>query len=392
MDTPWNWQQPDWPQFSYDPSQLFHREQEFLTCAGELSGVVRHLKRDEQTALVIELIGLEAFKTAEIEGELLDRESLQSSLLKHFGLAASTPKQAPREYGLAELMSHLYQTYSTPLTHEMLGEWHRMLMNGRRDLSTIGAYRSNREPMQVVSGYLHRPKVHFEAPPSDRVQQEMETFVRWFNRTSPEGDEPLSVLARAGLCHHWFLAIHPFEDGNGRIGRALVEKVLAQQLGHPTLTALSAVIEADKKAYYAALAKQNTSNRVDGWLAYFSSVLLEAQRDGLRRIEFSLQKTRFFDDYGHQLNKRQLKAIQRMLKEGLAGFQGGLSVKNYLAITGAARATATRDLQDLVDKGIFRRTGETRSVRYWLNLPEVLGINTLFANPVKVINKGQSCP
>jgi len=185
--------------------------------------------------------------------------------------------------------------------------------------------------------------VHYEAPPSDAVPAEMDAFIQWFNDSSPEhtgnGKAPLKALERAGVAHLYFLAIHPFEDGNGRIARALVNKILAQHLGKPSVVALSKVIESKKKHYYEALAKHNTSNHLDGWLAYFADVIVEAQAYTQARIEFTLQEARLFERHQGELNERQAKVMHRLFQAGQEGFSGGLSAKNYMSMTGTSPVT-----------------------------------------------------
>ena len=334
-----------------------------------LAGTVRHLGPDDKDQLTVEAIGTEAVTTSEIEGEILDRASVQSSIRRQLGLAADKRRVRPAEEGIAQVMVDLYRTFATPLSGAMLFGWHRMLMRGRRDLKGVGRYRTGQEPMQVVSGAIHAPKVHFEAPPSSRVPEEMTGFVRWFNRTAPEGSAPLPALARAGIAHLYFVSIHPFEDGNGRIGRAVAEKALAQGIGQPTLTALAATILARRKAYYAALEAANKGNEITSWLAWFAAIAIEAQRRTIARVDFLIDKTRLLDRLRGHLNERQEGALLRMLREGPEGFKGGLSAGNYMSITGASPATATRDLADMVAKGALMRRGELRHARYGVAIP-----------------------
>ena len=365
----WNWQRPDWPNFSWNHVHLRKVEEHFLVGAGVFAGVVKHLGLTDREHLTVEAIGAEAVTTSEIEGEILDRASVQSSIRGQLGLATDNRRVKPAEQGIAEMMVDLYRSFAEPLSEEMLFAWHRMLMKGRGDLRDIGRYRSADEAMQVVSGAIHAPKIHFEAPPSSKVPKEMARFVRWFNRTAPTGVEPLPALTRAGIAHLYFESIHPFEDGNGRIGRAISEKALAQCLGQPTLTALAATILVRRKAYYDALEAANRDNEVTPWLAWFAGVALEAQRRTEARVEFLIDKTRLHDRLRGQLNERQEKALLRMLREGPEGFEGGLSAGNYAAITGASPATATRDLADMVAKAALTRAGERRHARYFAGIP-----------------------
>ena len=365
----WNWQQPDWPNFAWDETRLAKAEGHFLLGAGVLVGTVKHLRQEDREQLTVEAMSTEALTTSEIEGEILDRASVQSSIRKQLGLAADEQRVGPAEQGIAEMMVDLYRTFAEPLSDDMLFAWHRLLLHGRRDLRDIGRYRSGNDPMQIVSGAVYAPKVHFEAPPSSDIPREVARLVAWFNRTAPDGDEPLPALTRAGIAHLYFVSIHPFEDGNGRIGRAIAEKALSQSLDQPSLTALAATILAKRKAYYDALEAATKDNEITAWLSWFAATAIEAQRRTTARVEFLIDKTRLLDRLRGQLNDRQEKALLRMLREGPEGFKGGLSAGNYVSITGASPATATRDLMDLVIKGALFRVGEHRHARYHIAVP-----------------------
>jgi Fic family protein len=364
----WNWEQTDWPEFSYDSKSLEALEQQFLRQSGEFMGVFRHVGGDDQNALRIELISEEAVKTSEIEGEILNRESVQSSLRHQFGLGPEGSNIPAAERGVASMMTDLYEHFARPLNEATLFAWHNHLMGGDKFIKAIGGYRTHDEPMQVVSGPIHKPMVHFEAPPSKVVFAEMRRFITWFNDTAPLGKTPLPALTRAGLVHLYFVCVHPFEDGNGRIGRALAEKSLAQNLGHPSLIALAYTIERKRKDYYAALEHNNKNMEVTDWLQYFAETVIEAQSTTIRRVDFYVAKAKFYERLRGQLGERQAKVIARMFKEGIDGFKGGLSAENYIAITGTSRATATRDLQDLVEKNALTKTGDLRHTRYFLKL------------------------
>jgi len=364
----WNWQQPDWPNFNYDKSLIDDFEKQLLLGAGLLFGAFKHLNEEDKRQLTIELISNEALKTSEIEGEYLDRDSLQSSIRRQFGLIADNRKISPAEQGIAEMMVNVYRSFEAPLSHAMLLEWHKMLTNGRRDLNDIGRYRTHSEPMQIVSGAIYAPKVHFEAPPSSQMMAEMERFIDWFNATASNGTTPLPTLLRAAIAHLYFVSIHPFEDGNGRIGRAIAEKALAQCLGQPTLIAIAYAIERDKKTYYSALERANKQNEITAWLIYFAKTVINAQSYTATWVDFLIKKAKLYDRLRGQINPRQEKALTRMFQEGPDGFTGGLNAEKYIGITGAPRATATRDLQDLVSKGALLRHGERKHTRYFLSL------------------------
>ena len=364
----WNWEKPDWPNFTYDSTALEPLEKRFLLQSGEFIGAFKHIGADDQDTLKIELIGDEAVKTSEIEGEILNRDSVQSSLRHQFGLGAEKSGIPPAERGIAEMMVDLYRNFADALSDKTMFDWHRMLLRGDRSIQVIGGYRTHADAMQVVSGPIHKRTVHFEAPPSSRVPDEMEQFITWFNDTAPGGKTPLSPLTRAGIAHLYFVCVHPFEDGNGRIGRALAEKSLAQNLGQPSLIALAYTIERKRGDYYASLEHNNKETEITSWLEYFANTVLEAQNNTIRRVDFYVAKAKFYGKQRGMLNKRQEKVIARIFREGIDGFRGGLSAENYISITGTSRATATRDLQDLVEKGALTKTGELRHTRYSLNL------------------------
>ena len=364
----WNWQQADWPNFQYDSLALQQLENDFLRRSGVFLGAFLHVSEEEKLCLSIDLMITEALKTSEIEGEILNRESVQSSIRRHLGLTTDRRSVNPAEAGVAEMMVDLYHSFRKPLSHKMLLAWQAMILNGRRDVEQIGAYRKHDDPMQVVSGRLDNPKVHFEAPPSKCIPKEMDRFIDWFNSSASGGKNAVPAVTRAAIAHLYFESIHPFEDGNGRIGRAISEKALAQGSGKPAMVALSQTIFLRRKTYYEMLEKSNKSNIIDGWLAYFGKTILEGQDKGMKLVEFIIQKAKYYERFREKLNLRQLKVMERIFREGIGGFIGGLSAENYLAITGTSRATATRDLVDLVKKGALIRTGMGKGTRYKLPL------------------------
>lgn len=364
----WNWELARWPKFAWNPELLRVREQAFIENAAIAVGTMRHLGKDDREEVVIDLLSSDALSTSAIEGEVLDRESVQSSLRQQLGMSAAAFRSRPAEAGIAEMMADLYRHPLNPITEERLFEWHRMVMNGRRDIAAIGSYRHHNEPMQIISGAFGRERVHFEAPPSNRLAAEMGRLLEWLEQTSPEGADPLAALTRAGIAHLWFESIHPFEDGNGRIGRAIAESALARAISTPTFSALSKSLLRHRKGYYAMLEAASTTLAIDGWLSWFADRALEAQTSADELVRFLIEKTRFMDRLRGALNERQQKVLLRMLAEGPEGFTGGLSASNYATITGAPPSTITRDLSDLVEKGALLRSGERKATRYRLNI------------------------
>ena len=362
----YNWQQPDWPSFRYDISGVQDVFFAFAEKTGHVSGVLKSLSDSTQMEAIIDLMVSEAMKTSEIEGEYLSRQDVISSIRHNLGLDTDKGHIADqRAKGAADLMVDVRNSYKEPLTEDKLFSWHTMLLSAQRRRMAVGAWRTHEEPMQIISSPIGKWKVHFEAPPSDKVPEEMKRFMDWFNATAPgEKGEIKNPVLRSTIAHLYFESIHPFEDGNGRVGRAISEKALSQSLGRPTLLSLSETIEENKKAYYEALKSAQRSNDITDWIIYFSNTALEAQTRAEEKIDFILKKTKFFDRFKKYLNERQLKVICRMFDAGPKGFEGGMSTKKYIAITGASKATATRDLQYLSEIGALKQTGSGRSTRY----------------------------
>ena len=364
----YNWQQNDWPAFRYDLSGLEDVLFTFAERTGRASGLLKGLTADAQVEATIEMMVVEALKTSAIEGELLSRKDVMSSIRHNLGMESGPAVGDKRANGAAALMIDVRNSVAAPLSEPKLFEWHRMIMAGHRRIAS-GQWRTHAEPMQVVSGPVGHERVHFEAPSSATVPEEMTRFIQWFNDTAPGGKQEIRKAAvRSAVAHLYFESIHPFEDGNGRIGRALSEKALSQGLGRPALLSLSRAIEANRKQYYEALQEGQQSNEITAWVSWFVHMVLEAQIQAEEQIEFTLKKTRLFDRWRDQLNERQNQILRCMLDEGPQGFEGGMSAKKYMTITGASKATATRDLQDLADKGIVLPAGGGRSIHYKINL------------------------
>ena len=365
----YNWQRKDWPHFTYDLKPVEDTLYDFAEKAGHITGIWKAIPENMQTEAVVDLMLTEAMKTSEIEGEFLSRKDVLSSIKVNLGLAKKPAKKVDRKAaGIADLMTDARNSFREPLTKEKLFDWQKMIVADERHVA-VGKWRTHKEAMQIISGASGKQKIHFEAPPSAVVKKEMQRFIAWFNNTAPGGKEEIRKSpVRAAIAHLWFETIHPFEDGNGRVGRALAEKVLSQGIGRPVLLSLSRTIEAEKKNYYAALEKAQGSLDITGWIQYFTKTILEAQIQAEEQIEFTLKKIKFFDRYTCDLNARQLRVLHRIFDEGVKGFQGGMNAAKYMGITKTSKATATRDLQELVVLGVFVMAGGGRSAHYELNI------------------------
>ncbi|MFS4493221.1 Fic family protein [Maribacter sp. 2308TA10-17] len=361
----YNWQQKDWPNFQYKTNVIENLLYDFAQRTGRIGGVLDGFSESEKSDAMINLMVSEAIKTSEIEGEYLSRKDVMSSIRRNLGLNPELPiSKDKRVEGVTELMLAIRKHYKAQLTETTLFDWHSMLMKGSKRIE-IGKWRSHEEPMQIVSGAIGREIVHFEAPPSNTVSSEMSKFITWFNDSQNSIKKP---IIRSAIAHLYFETIHPFEDGNGRIGRAIAEKALSQSIGRPVLFSLSKSIESNKNKYYDALKTGQRSNEITDWINYFVRTVLDAQIDAEKEIEFTLKKTKFFDQHKNELNERQQKVVRRMLEEGHQGFEGGMNARKYVSLAGTSKATATRDLQDLVQKGIFKSIGGGRSTRYEIDL------------------------
>ncbi len=364
---PWNWQLPDWPRFRWNPGPLLPLELAFAEGTGVLVGTTAHLEPVWQAQLTVELMSAAALDTSAIEGEILDRESVQSSVRRHLGLQTEHAPERAAEAGIAQLMVELFQHPEVALAPATLADWHRLVMAGRTDIQA-GVYRTHEEPMQIVSGPDYRRRVHFEAPPSSAVPGMMGAFFDWLTDTAPGGATPLPPVTRAGIAHLWFESIHPYEDGNGRLGRALSEQLLAASRPSPSLTGIATTFMRKRKEYYAALEAASRSNDIQDWLEWFAARALESQTHTTALVRFIIAKSRLLAQLRGRLNPRQEKALLRMFRAGPEGFEGGMSAEKYRALTGAAPATASRDLADLVLMGALKRTGERRGTRYHLTI------------------------
>ena len=353
----WIWQRDDWPRITRGCA-IPEAEDAFLASADALRGHMARLDDTARNMLIVDALAWDGWATSAIEGEFLSRSSLQSSLRRRLGLPVEPgAPNGRREQGLAELLLSTMETWRQPLTAEQMKEWQRTLCGHRIDLDVVGEYRTSREPMQVVSARAgHPPTVHYEAPPSAAVADEMARFVRWFNDSEPGGPQPMPAVQRAAWAHHHFVAIHPFEDGNGRIARQLAGKALMQGAESPIAPALATAIEQHRSHYYDALkaSQRFKQPRLDIWTKHFAEMVADGQAGMLSMARFAAAQAMFWDEYRDALTADQSKVAKRLFEAGPAGFLGGLSTKNYATIAKVTEQAAARDIADMVALGALR--------------------------------------
>lgn len=362
------WQDLNWPKLHYDVALVGAEIARARRAQGVVEGKLAGLGVDQGTTLVAEAWSQEAVATAAIEGERLDLLAVRSSVARRLGIGMEKGPNVPRHIdGLLDIMDDAVNKAADPLTHERLQAWQAALFpTGFSGMAKIlvGAYRVHAEPMQIVSGRIGREQVHFEAPPSSRVPADMDAFLDWFNAPT-EGDS----LVQAALAHLWFETIHPFEDGNGRVGRVIIDLVLARDSGEASrLMRISQRLLESRDDYYSELERaQHGPLDVTQWVMWFIAQVRVACEEASVVIDQSLEKARFW--HAHQdkeLSPRQRKMLNVLLDAGPGGFEGGMSTKKYESLTGASRATSSRDLTELEHKGLLLRVGSGRSTRYCL--------------------------
>lgn len=362
----YNWQYKDWPNFRFTLENLQTISISFAEELGVVNGLITGLNDDLKQETIIEILISEAIKSSEIEGEYMSRIDMMSSIKRNLGLRSDIKVTDKRVAGMARLMTEVRESYLNDLSLDMILNWHKILMESFLTINA-GQWREGSEPMQVVSGAYGREVVHYEAPPSEIVAQEMQTFIHWFSNDNLSHLDKISkAIVKSAIIHLYFESIHPFEDGNGRIGRALAEYTLSHTLQSPVLLSISKVIEKDKNQYYDALKAPQSTLDITDWILYFGKVILTAQIEAKQLVEFTVKKVKYFDSFKQLLNERQQKVINRMFDAGVEGFQGGMTAKKYMAIAKTSKASATRDLQHLNEIGALQVLGAGRSVRYEL--------------------------
>ena len=360
----YNWEHPDWPNFRYDGKDYTAQINSYVATVEELQASIASLAAEDARTYFLERLVEEAASTSSIEGEIMSRQDLMSSVMNNLNIGVGGIEVKDlRARAIGQQIVLNRETYVRPLTETALKYWHELLLGYDRTLHVVGDYRRGSSPMRIVSGPSYKQKVHFEAPPATNVPVEMERFVGYCNTSTAKTVHP---VLKAGVAHLYFESIHPFEDGNGRIGRAILEKLLSQHLGTFVPYSISHAIGSNCKAYYAALRESSSSLDISPWLAYYCQILIKAVEYADTLVGFSLQKQRYFKQFASQLDPHHRKAIDKMFATGPAGFQGGMTTRKYMRINRVAQATAARALRYLTSIGALTQQGAGRSTHYLL--------------------------
>lgn len=358
------WQQPSWPDFTWDDERIATPLAKVRHEQGRLLGRMESLGFELRNEAVLQTLTEDVLKSSEIEGERLDPEQVRSSIARRLGMDIAGLVPADRNVeGVVEMMLDATGKYDQPLTEERLFDWHASLFpTGRSGMTKIrvGDWRDDTaEPMQVVSGPSGREQVHYEAPPADKLADEIAAFCSWFDRPA-ETDQVL----KAGVAHLWFVTVHPFDDGNGRIARAVADMALARsEESSQRFYSMSAQIRAERSQYYDVL-EHTQKGRLDitGWLEWFLACLSHAIDGAQQTLGGILFKARFWERFAHEpLNQRQIKVLNRVLD----GFEGKLTSSKWARLAKCSQDTAHRDIVDLLERGaLIKNPGGGRSTSY----------------------------
>ncbi len=365
------WQQSNWPQWNYSTLALG----DVLKHARHAQGIVigkAHalgLVSDQLAPVINDLWVDEVMATAAIEGEKLNLSSVRSSVMHKLGLIETSP--APRHIdGLVEIMLDATAHFDVKLDIDRLCRWQSALFPGGTSgikRIEVGKLRTFSEPMQIVGGKIGKEKIYFQAPPSSAVPQEMTLFLDWYGNTND-----LDGIVRAAIAHVWFETIHPFEDGNGRIGRAIIDMALAEDSQQSIrLYSMSRQLQKNKTDYYHFLNEaQKGSLDITAWIEWFIAQFLAACQHSSALIDKAVEKAHFWASHlDKKFNDRQTKTLQKLLQAGDGGFLGGLTSEKYCKITGSSKATATRDLSSLLRGGVLISRGQGKATKYYVNVP-----------------------
>ena len=372
----WIWQHPNYPNFYYDKSQLSELISQIDYHRGILDGMTKLFNQDDIRRIQIDTLTDEAISTSLIEGEVFKRESVRSSFRKKLDKdfdALSDKYSTKATDNLVEILIDC-SLNKNPLTLERLHGWHNCLFENnysKLNRINIASFRKD-DDMEVISGAIGFEKVHYKAIPVSKIDDDIKNFLEYCNTSSE------NIYIKCAIAHLWFVSIHPYDDGNGRISRAITDYILSKYSLNTEfkLYSISTAINSDRKAYYEILDKTtnlflNRTFDITPWLIWHLNILKNAMQNALLNIEHLIQKTKFWDIHRNQpLNERQIKVLNKIFDFGIDNFEGGLNTKKYMAITKVSKATATRDISELIEFECIKQVDGTagRNIRYTINI------------------------
>ncbi len=372
----WIWQHPNYPNFNYDKSRLSELISQIDYHRGILDGMTKLFNQDDIRKIQIDTLTDEAINTSLIEGEVFKRESVRSSFRKKLDKdfdALSDKYSTKATDNLVEILIDC-SLNKNPLTLERLHGWHNCLFENnysKLNRINIASFRKD-DDMEVISGAIGFEKVHYKAIPVSKIDDDIKNFLEYCNTSSE------NIYIKCAIAHLWFVSIHPYDDGNGRISRAITDYILSKYSLNTEfkLYSISTAINSDRKAYYEILDKTtnlflNRTFDITPWLIWHLNILKNAMQNALLNIEHLIQKTKFWDIHRNQpLNERQIKVLNKIFDVGIDNFEGGLNTKKYMAITKVSKATATRDISELIEFECIKQVDGTagRNVRYTINI------------------------
>jgi Fic family protein len=369
----WIWRAAAWPNLVYDARTAATDLAMAYRMHGVIEGKAKAISLGSTSEVALDALSDDVLATAAIEGERLSLDVVRSSVMRRLGLAATGPADRNVD-GLVQVMSDATTECDEPLNEDRLCRWQSALFPGGTsgiNRIAVGRYRDHDDPMQIVSGMPGREVVHYEAPPSKEVAAQMARFLAWFSETSPLNGKAIDGLARTAIAHLWFESIHPFEDGNGRIGRAIADMAMTQHFRAPVrFYSLSRQLLTSRSEYYEVLNQaQRGDVDVTSWVQWFARQCTAAFDTASKVIDLAIEKKRFWERNATDgLHERQRKVLQRLLDDGNGGFLGGLNAEKYMKMTGVSKATATRDLSEMVAGGQLWSRGVGKAVRYYINV------------------------
>ncbi|MDD4330681.1 MAG: DUF4172 domain-containing protein [Aliarcobacter sp.] len=370
----WIWEYEEYPNFKYDKDRLSLILRDIAYEQGKLKAFMLLMDQESTKYSLATTLENEIIASCQIEGEILNRQSVRSSIKQKLGLESEEHYNAIRkEDNYVEILIDANTHYGQALNLEKIFGWHHaMFEKGYSGFSKIKVAQFRGDgSMQVVSGDYGNEKIHYEAPPFDTLEQEMNIFIQWFNETP-------SSLEKAAITHLWFVIIHPFDDGNGRIARALTDRVLSklEKSSFSKIYTMSKSIYEDRKGYYNALDKTTGRFQKDEpldityWMEWFFKTLHDALLDAQKQLSYIVDKTKFWDAHrGDELNARQIKVLNKLLDIGNENFKGDLTKKKYVKIANTAETNASRDLADLLEKACIKKVEGTagKGTKYIIN-------------------------